>query len=204
MAVNKHFTLSVILLAAILGFSCESRDADLPTVYSSAPEQKHSAGKNSDLGRKLDVAFVSQATRDVMLEFQVSELAVKKAATPETKELAIAIMTDHSIAKDELYDIAAKNNMDLAYDLTEINRKQLSILASQDGSSFDKAYRQFIVKNNKRVIKEFEGILQNGNNDEVKDWAWGKLGIFKRHLAMAQNVDSNGSATSIDEGSFIE
>jgi hypothetical protein len=52
-------------------------------------------------------------------------------------------------------------------------------------------------------LKKFVKIAEDGNSEDIRDWAGGKLGILKRHIALAQGVEA-GSSASAEVGSLIE
>jgi hypothetical protein len=57
---------------------------------------------------------------------------------------------------------------------------------------------------NKAVaLKKFEKIAEDGNNEAIRDWAFGKLGVLKRHIALAQGLEAASNA-SADVGSIME
>jgi len=139
----------------------------------------------------------------VLLESQLAELAVRKASLPEVKELAISVLTDHRIAMDELREISSKIDITLSEEMSTEHRKNFVRIAKKRGLQFDRAFCEFMYLNNTVAIKKFEKIAQDGSSKELRDWAWGKLGILKRHIAMAQNIQT-GSSNSAEVGSMID
>jgi putative membrane protein len=128
-----------------------------------------------------------------MLEYQLSELAVRRANSAEVKEFAISVLTDHSLALDELREMATRLNVQLPDELSGVHRQHYLSIARKTGSKFEKSYCDFIFLSNTVALKKFEKIVQDGNREEVKDWAWGKVGILKRHISMAESIEGGGS-----------
>lgn len=199
--IRKQQILSavIIIIAASLSFSCETRETDLQAGYNVQPEQKYDSRRKQN-----DAAFLVQTSYDVMLEYQLSELAVRRANSPEVKEFAISVLTDHSIALDELREMATRINVQLPDDLSSIHRQHYLAIARKTGSQFERSFCDFMFMSNTVSLKKFEKIVQNGNSEEVKDWAWGKMGILKRHISMAQDIEGAGSKGGARAQALIE
>jgi len=195
--VEQFPSAAIIVIAASLSFSCENRDSYVQADYNIQPEQKPHSQRKED-----DAAFLAMVSNDVLLESQLAELAVRKASSPEVKEFAISVLTDHRIAMDELREISSKIDIPLPEEMSAEQRKHFVRIAKKRGLQFDRAFCEFIYLNNTVVLKKFERIAQDGSNKELRDWAWGKLGILKRHSAMAQNIQT-GSSNSAEVGSMI-
>ena len=189
---------AIVIIAASLSFSCEQESTKVQAGYNIQPGQKLSAKRKGN-----DAAFLAEASDDLLLESQLAELAVRRATSHEVKELAISVLTDHSIAMDELREIAAKIDVPVRDEMTTGHRKNFLLIAKKRGPKFDRDFCHFIYVNKTMALKKFEKIAEDGNSEEIRDWAEGKLAILKRHIAMAQVIDA-GSGASAEVGSLIE
>lgn len=189
----------IMIIAASSSFSCETRETVLQAGYNVQPEQKYDSRRKQN-----DAAFIIETFNDLMLEYQLSGLAVKKASSADVKEFAISVLTDHSIALDELREMSTRMNVPLPDELSGAHKKHYVSIAKRVGPRFDKSFCDFIYLSNSVALKKFEKIVQDGNSEEVKDWAWGKVGILKRHIAMAQNTGGSGAGVSTVGQSMIE
>ena len=142
-------------------------------------------------------------SNDLLLESQLAVLAVRRATSHEVKELAISVLTDHGIAMDELREIASRIDVPLREEMSTGHRKQFVRIAKKRGPQFDREFCRFIYTNKTVALKKFEKIAEDGNSEEIRDWAGGKLGILKRHIALAQGIEA-GSGASAEVGSLIE
>ncbi len=190
---------AIVIIAASFSFGCETRETELRAGYNIRPAQK------SDSHRKQnDAAFLRETSNDLLLEIKLAELAVKKGSSPEVKEFAISVLTEHTIAIEEIREMASRMDVVLHEDLSPGQNKHYSRIAVKSGLQFDRAFCSFMSENNMIVLKKFEKIAQEGNSEIVKDWAWGKLGILRRQIALANEIEGGGSNVSAQTESFIE
>jgi putative membrane protein len=171
----------IALIAASFSFSCESQYQERPSGYAIQPDQK-----KYSLKKKNDAAFVTLVANELLLESQLAQLALRRATSAEVKEFAISVMTDHSIALDELREIASRNDIELSEELSPDERKDFALIAKKEGVQFDRAFCDFIYLNHRATLQEFEKIARDSNSEILGNWAWEKLGTMKRHIATAQ------------------
>jgi hypothetical protein len=100
--------------------------------------------------------------------------------------------------------MASRIDVVLPKDLSDTNQKRYSRIARLSGLQFDQAYCNFVSENNSIVLKKFEKIAQEGNKAFVRDWAWGKLGILKRQIALAQDISRGRSDVPAQPVSSID
>ena len=130
-------------------------------------------------------------------------VAIRRATSHEVKELAISILTDNGIAMDELREIASRIDVPLKEEMSTGHRKHFLRIAKKQGLQFDREFCRCMYTNKTVALKKFEKIAEDGNSEEIRDWAGGKLGILKRHIVLAQGVEA-GSSASAEVGSLIE
>lgn len=188
---------AIVIIAASLSFSCE-QSVKVQAGYNIQPGQKLPVNRKGN-----DAAFLAEASNDLLLESQLAVLAVRRATSHEVKELAISVLSDHGIAMDELREIASRIDVPLREEMSIGHRKQFVRIAKKRGPQFDREFCRFIYTNKTIALKKFEKIAEDGNSKEIKDWAGGKLGILKRHIALAHGIEA-GSGASSEVGSLIE
>lgn len=190
---------AIVLIVASFAFGCETRNAEFQAGYNVQPVQKQDTR-----GKQNDATFLIEAAHELSLEAQLAELAVKKAASPRVKEFAVSVLTDHRFAMDEVRELAARIKADLPEQISATHREDYVHIARKSGLQFDRAFCTFLSQNNTVLLKKFEKIAQEGSNDVVRDWAFGKLGILRRQIAMAGKIehaapgDSTMAESSID------
>lgn len=189
---------AIVIIAASLCFSCELKGTKVQAGYNLQPGQKLPANRKGN-----DAAFLAEASNDLLLESQLSVLAVRRATSHEVKELAISVLSDHGIAMDELREIAARIDVPLREEMSTEHRKMFVRIAKKSGPQFDREFCRFMYTNKTVSLNKFEKIAQDGNSAAIRDWASGKLGILKRHIALAQGIEA-GSGAPAEVGSLRE
>ena len=189
MLFKRHIpSAAIAIIAASFSFGCETRETEIRAGYNVQPGQKYESRRKQN-----DAAFLLEASKDLLLGTQLAELAIKKATSAEVKEFAISVLTEHTIAREEIQEMALRIDVVIPEDISRAHKKRYSSIAMKSGLQFDRAYCEFMFENNSIVLKKFERIVQEGNHEFVKDWAWGKLGILKRQIALAENIEHGGS-----------
>jgi putative membrane protein len=84
--------------------------------------------------------FADLATVANMFEVQSSELAVKQATDPITREFAKHILADYSRAGEDIKSAAEADKVTLPTQLDDDHQAKLAALTVAKGSDFDKAY----------------------------------------------------------------
>jgi putative membrane protein len=189
---------AIVIIAASLSFSCELKSTKVQAGYNLQPGQKLPANRKGN-----DAAFLAEAANDLLLESQLAMVAIRKATSPEVKELAISVLTDQGIAMDELREIASRIDVHLSEEMSTAHRKHFVRIGKKRGPQFDREFCRFIYTNMSAALKIFEKFAEDGNSEEIRDWAGGKLGVLKRHIASAQGIEA-GSGASAEVGSLME
>lgn len=190
---------AIVIIVASFCFGCETRGTEFRAGYTIEPRHKEDSRRKQN-----DATFLLEAYNDLILEARLAELATKEAVSPQVREFAISVKMDHTPAIEEIQDMASRIDVELPKDISDANQKHYSRIARMSGIQFDQAYCDFVSENNSIVLKKFEKIVQEGNKDFVKDWAWGKLGILKRQIALAQDISQGGSDVSAQFETSIE
>lgn len=137
-----------------------------------------------------DRNFVEQAASGGMAEVQTAQLAQQRSASPQVKQFANRMMTDHTQANTELQQIAQQENITLP---TEPNAKDASAyrkLSGLNGSAFDQAYAEDAVTDHQQDIALFRKEAQSGQDPALKSFAQKTLPILQQHLQLARSLNS--------------
>src|SRR5262245_45172074 len=188
----------VPLLTAILFASATALMAQQPPTTTTAPRAKpeqqppppkpapqaeqhgKAAGADQEFARK--VAAGGEA------ELALAKLALQKSSSPEVKNLASRIQTDHMKANDELKKIASKEGWDLPAEPTADQKKVEQKLEKLSGAEFDREYTALMVKNHQANIPVFEREASRGSDPALKQFASSMLPTLKEHLELAQKA----------------
>ena len=139
-----------------------------------------------------DMAFAAGAARGGLAEVELGQLALEKASSPQVKQFAQRMVSDHTQANEELMQTAKLENFDLP---TQIDRKQTSEierLRGMNGSAFDTAYMQHMEQDHQKDFAEFRMEAQGGHGPGLKNFALKYLPTLQQHLQQAQSIAKNG------------
>lgn len=99
--------------------------------------------------------FVEEAAADALLEVRLGELALRQATSPAVKELAQAIVEDHSAAHEELSGIARALELEIPIDLPSDKQNTLQHLSELSGADFDREYARTMVDDHRIALDTF-------------------------------------------------
>ena len=182
---NLKFSPFVLLLFSAMFFaSCSPQNNDSKEVAEEANDEKF-----DDTGLKNDTDFAVTAADGGMLEVELGNLAQTKASSEQVKMFADMMVKDHTMANQELKDLAARKNITLPTALSEKSQKSYEDLSKKTGQEFDEAYMSFMVDDHQEDINAFKKQADNGNDPELKSWAAGKVPTLEQHLEHAKQVE---------------
>jgi putative membrane protein len=148
-------------------------------------DQKKLAGK--------DTKFIRNAASGGVMEVELGKLAADKATNDDVKKFGQRMADDHSKANDELKGLASSKGVDLTKTLDNAMKKadkEKETLSKKEGSAFDKAYMDMMVKDHEKDVKEFEEASNDAEDADLKAWAGKTLPTLQEHLKMAKDTQS--------------
>jgi putative membrane protein len=132
-----------------------------------------------------DQDFFTKASSDGAAEVQMGQLAVQKASSPQTKDLAQQLVKDHTAANKQLAALADRKHANVV--LQPQPSDVMDKLQSLSGSDFDKAYASAMVGGHQKAIALFDSASHSSDPD-VAAFASKTLPTLKHHLQMAQKL----------------
>jgi putative membrane protein len=138
-----------------------------------------------------DKTFASGAASGGLAEVQLGQLAEQKAATPQVKEFARTMVSDHTQANQDLEQIAQQENLNLPKQPYKKERTQAQRLEKLSGASFDKQYMTDMVQDHRKDISEFQREATSGKDPTLKSYAQKYLPVLQKHLQMAEATSSH-------------
>ena len=189
----KKVSLMLLLAVSTLSFqacsSKKSESTDSVENAENANEAKEDAGTAPD---ENTTEFAVKAANGGMMEVELGRLAQEKAASKDVKDFGAMMVKDHSMANDELKNIAATQNIALPATLGEDEQKHVNELAKLSGKEFDKKYVSMMVDDHKDDIDEFKKAAENDKtNPAVKDFATKTLPTLQKHLDAITAIDKS-------------
>lgn len=135
-----------------------------------------------------DKEFTHCALQANVTELKFSELALRKGFSPEVKELAQHMVNDHKKADALLRELATGRSIALVSDLDEESKKEYEKLSKKEGEAFDRAYTDYVAKEHKKLVSEYEKQSKKGENTELRAYANNTLPSVIHHKNMADET----------------
>ena len=142
-----------------------------------------------------DYKFATSAARGGQMEVDLGNLAVQKSTDPQVQNFGRHMAQEHSKAGERLKDLVAKNGATLPADLAN-DQRDLDRLNKLSGRDFDKAYMDYMVRDHKSDLKEFERAAKNTDNIDLRAFAAEMTSVIQEHLKMAEDVQARTKAAS--------
>jgi putative membrane protein len=184
--------LSVSLLAAGALASCDSGggayeyDANETTPETQVNSPATTTADAAD--QQIDQQFVNQMITAGMKEIQVSQIAERKASSPEVKAFAERMVRDHQQANEKLRNITGELGVDVAPDMQMLQQAQAK-LSDLSGGSFDRQFMQMMVQDHEHVVKTVEAKVNGTGNGRIQEWASSTLPTLRDHLDRAREIE---------------
>jgi len=135
-----------------------------------------------------DSEFMTKAASGGMLEVQLGQQVAQKATTPETKQFAQQMVTDHTKGNDELKALAAQKNITLPTTLGEDQQKVYDEVLAEKGADLDKKYVSAMLTDHQEDIKEYQAAVTQSSDMDIKAYAQKNLPMLQMHLGMLQKM----------------
>jgi putative membrane protein len=134
--------------------------------------------------------FFNKASQANLAEIQAGKLAEQKGGSG-VRKLGKEMVTDHSIAENELITLAKKQGLKIAMAPDAEHKQALADLSKLSGKSFDSAYMASQFIDHKDAVALFTEESQTGIDPSAKTYAGEYLPKLQMHLQM---FEGNGSA----------
>ena len=135
-----------------------------------------------------DYKFAKEAACGGKMEVSLGKIAAQKSANPSVQQFAQRMVTDHTKAGAQLKDIVAKNGATLPDELTASEQKEVDRFNKLSGDEFDKEYVSLMVRDHKKVLKEFQHAAKSVENPDLKQFAETTAPTVQEHLTMIEDI----------------
>jgi putative membrane protein len=139
-----------------------------------------------------DKQFAAEAAQGGLAEVEMGQLALQKANSPQVKQFAQRMVTDHTQANQELLQLAKSQNLDVPTQVDAKHKSDMDMLRGMNGTAFDTAYMQHMVQDHQKDVAEFQKQAQSSGDPALKSFAVKYLPVLQQHLQMAQSTASKG------------
>lgn len=138
---------------------------------------------------KMDNGFMTKAAQGGLAEVELGRMAATHASNQQVKQFGQRMVDDHSKANNELQEIAAQEGVTLPTTLDAKDQAEKDKLSSLNGSDFDKAYMEDMVKDHRADIAEFKKEANSGTDPSLKTFAGKTLPTLQEHLTLAESAE---------------
>jgi putative membrane protein len=139
-----------------------------------------------------DRDFINKAAQGNLMEVAAGKLAAQRALSPTVKEFGEKLAADHTAANDSLKSLADSKQMNLPDTVSPEGHATLGKLEGLNGTEFDKAFSQMMVKDHTQDISDFEKEANKKAADaDVKAYAQGTLPTLRHHLMLANRLSAD-------------
>ncbi|HEY6802743.1 MAG TPA: DUF4142 domain-containing protein [Pyrinomonadaceae bacterium] len=135
-----------------------------------------------------DQKFMMMAGSGGMAEIEMAQIALQKSSNDAVKQYAQKMIDDHTMAGDELKQIASMKNVTLSM---QSNARSMAKMQNASGMEFDMMYLKEAVKGHQDMEKLFMKESMSGKDMETKAFAAKTLPVVRTHLQMAREVMMN-------------
>jgi putative membrane protein len=181
----KRLNLIIVLAAVMFGaLSCTDDDDKAPDGIS-----------------EIDRNFILNAADGGIFKVEAGRLAAAKGDTSReminsepvsVRSHGQMMVTDHTKANEELMALAMKKQVGIPTTLGVAKQQKLDSLNNSSGTAFNSMYKKMMVAAHQEAISLFETVASNGDDNEIKSWAGGRIPALKQHLDMSVIMrDSN-------------
>ena len=181
-----------LTLSIIIFYSCNNDREGKDTV--DAADSANKANIDTALNKKTvtidegTAGFMVKASNMAMSALDLGGLAQQKANSPQVKDFASMMISDHSDANDQIKMLAVAKNVVLPTAPSEDKQDIKTNLTAKTGTAFDKAYMDRMVKDHEESIKLFEESITNVKDPDVSAFADKTLFKLRTHLEQARTI----------------
>jgi predicted outer membrane protein/sporulation protein YlmC with PRC-barrel domain len=136
--------------------------------------------------------FVNRAAISNMFEIQSSQLAQQKAQNDRVRQFAQSMVQDHTAAGDKLKSTAQGiQGATVPTSLDQPHQQMVQTLQSASGPGFDRNYVQMQVMAHRDAVSLFDQYAQNGDNQQLKQFAQQTLPTLREHLQSVEQIQTS-------------
>jgi putative membrane protein len=143
-----------------------------------------------------DAHFAKAAAQGGMAEIQLGKLAADRGSNSVVKAFGERMVAQHGAAGDQLKAAAQQANIVLPATVSSKDQQIYDRLARLNGSDFDRAYADDMVRDHEQDLNEFQNEANNGKNSSIRAFAAQTVPMIQQHLNQAREMQKAVSQTS--------
>lgn len=131
-----------------------------------------------------DRKFIADASAANLTEIKTSEIALRKSNNSFVKEFAQEMIHEHTLAQEELKQVAARKGASVPQDLPAKNRAALMKLERLNGAAFDSTYQKIQKDGHAETSMKFKSEIRRGHDQDILSYATKMLPAVTMHYKM--------------------
>jgi len=135
-------------------------------------------------------SFLQRAAEGQQAEIMLGQLASERAGDRQVRQFGAQMIEDHRKASAEIRQLASREGVVLSTQPTGKHKDKQEQFARLSGNEFDRAYIEYMLRDHRKDVKEFERTVKAIKDPQVQHWAAGTLPLLKAHLRHAQRIAS--------------
>ena len=169
--------LLALVLAVPVGVQAAQRDKG----------ERVDKAASSSLSRQ-DKRFIDKAMQDNNAELALAKVALEKAQNAEVKSFAQRLLDDHTKAGSELEGIVSRLGYTPPKKAQEKEPRDAQKFAKMSGEKFDREFSKHMVKDHEKAVKLFKDQAQDGQSQELWQFAQKTLPTLEEHLRISKQL----------------
>jgi putative membrane protein len=146
------------------------------------------SAQTADRLKRPDNTFVTNAAQGGIAEVEMGRMAAQKGTNEGVKRFGQHMVDDHSKANEELKGVVSTKGITAPATMNAKQKATMDRLEKLNGSEFDRAYMEDMVKDHQEDVAEFQREANSGTDADVKNFAAKTLPTLQQHLKMAQDT----------------
>jgi len=134
-------------------------------------------------------SFIKQAAISNLAEIELSNLALRKNASPIVQSFAQRMQKDHGATTKELQVIAKSKSIEIPTELDDAHKSIYEKLSPLTGAEFDKQYSQQMQEDHDQAIALFATAVDDKRLDpQLQQFAAKMLPVLRDHQQAAHSL----------------
>lgn len=143
-----------------------------------------------------DAAAMKQLAQANLSEIDSGKAAASKAQSPEVKQFAQKMVTDHQQMLQDLESLAKSKGVALPQSASLKDKAEAKLNERGSGAEFDKKYMEMMVKDHEKDAKETQDLATKAKDPDFKAAVQKAHAKIEEHLQLAQRIASQQGAAA--------
>ncbi|QNH62091.1 DUF4142 domain-containing protein [Hymenobacter sediminicola] len=176
------------LLLGMFVAACGAETNKDPVAEAKFQNEKRIGNEDVTSKQERDAGFLVNVASYSMLDVEMSQMAQRKATSPDVKYLAQLIAGEHAAMQKALQQLASQKSIVLPTGLGAEQAKRLGELGALNGPAFDRKYVELLESSHKTSIDDFDDMSDDAYDGDIRAFAANYLAPLKTHLDAAEKL----------------